>query len=732
MGPLLDLLDTIRLLLAVGVTVYAFLTYRKLRGGTVGKPYAILTTCGLVGLCAAVADSLGSDIAHDLLGITFYLLLFVGFMFLYKSDELTQSLGRLRILMNALPAFISYINPDQRYSFTNKLYATFFGQEISQLREPHVREVLGDQAYQKTRPHIEAALRGEQQSYEYELPHGKEIHHIKAAYVPDMEEGKVKGIFVLGVDITEQKLAENALRNSKERYRRLFEDSPISLWEEDFSAVKKHIIELQSKGILNFKEYFAKHPDEISKCAAMVKVLDANRATLKLYGAKDVKDFVDGLSTVITEESTKIFGEELTALAEGKTSFTSEISNLTLRGETKHVSVICTVVPGYEDTLAKVLVSTVDLTGQEKLEQELRSAKERLEYVIESSPAVIYLAKPLPDLSDYYSVYHSVNTVSLSGFESEEFLGEKGAGLWASRVHPDDLAAYRAATPEFWIKGHGTYEYRLLHKDGTYRWIREEANVIRDSSGNVRDIIGYWTDVTDRKRMEEELLKENRLAAIGETAAMVGHDLRNPLQAMLTGLYLLQKLTASSRDEDRKEALAMIKDLDEQVLYMNKIVSDLQNYSGAVAPEPTQVDLNELLKGALSTVKFPLNVETALSVEGSRVFLDPMLTKRVIINLVTNAIQAMPDGGKVTITGVRDPTSLSMKVQDTGVGIAREDLERIFAPFFTKKAKGQGLGLAVCKRLVEAQDGTITAASELGHGTTFTVTIPMTKDSEAN
>jgi len=564
----MDLLGAIRFLLAVGVTVYAFLTYQKLKGGTVGKPYAVLTACGLVGVCSATADFLGLDTAHDLLGIIFYVLLFVGFMFLYKSDKLMQSLDRLRILMNSLPAFISYIGPQQRYAFANKLYTTFFGQKISQFREPHVREILGDQAYQKTRPHIEAALRGEQQSYEYELPHGSKIHHIKAAYVPDMEDGKVKGIFVFGIDITEQK----------------------------------------------------------------------------------------------------------------------------------------------------------------KLEQDLLSANKRLEHIIKWNPAVLYIGKAPKDIP----TYHSKTTVSITGFEPEELVGEKGDALWESRVHPDDLAPYLAATADFLKVGHRVGEYRFLHKNGTYRWIRDEANVTRDSKGNVQDIVGYWTDVTDRKRMDEELLKSNRLAAIGETAAMVGHDLRNPLQAMTSSLYLTKKLIESPKIEDRIQAVELVTDLNRQIQYMNKIVSDLQNYARPVSVEPVETNLKELIEDALSKIAVPENIQTNLTVKGApTATTDPVLMRRVIVNLVTNAIQAMPDGGRVTVSYDRTPDAFSVIVQDTGVGIAPEDIPNLFTPFFTKKAKGQGLGLAVCRRLVEAQRGTITVESKLGQGSTFRVTMPMLKALEA-
>ena len=116
-----------------------------------------------------------------------------------------------------------------------------------------------------------------------------------------------------------------------------------------------------------------------------------------------------------------------------------------------------------------------------------------------------------------------------------------------------------------------------------------------------------------------------------------------------------------------------------------------------------------------------MNVEDGLS----NVKLDPALFRRVLTNLILNAIQAMPKGGRLAITGLKHQDSLTVRVQDTGVGIAKENLEKVFTPFFTTKAQGQGLGLAVCRRLTEAQGGTIDVTSQLGEGSTFSLKIPI-------
>jgi signal transduction histidine kinase len=138
-----------------------------------------------------------------------------------------------------------------------------------------------------------------------------------------------------------------------------------------------------------------------------------------------------------------------------------------------------------------------------------------------------------------------------------------------------------------------------------------------------------------------------------------------------------------------------------------------------------------LVSEAISNAHVPGNVETHVTVpeDLTSVMVDRTLLQRVLANLIMNAVQAMPKGGNVTVATHKEQESLTMTVEDTGEGIARENIDKIFNPFFTTKAKGQGLGLAVCKRLVEAQNGTISVKSEVGKGSTFTVTIPTKRSS---
>jgi PAS domain S-box-containing protein len=314
------------------------------------------------------------------------------------------------------------------------------------------------------------------------------------------------------------------------------------------------------------------------------------------------------------------------------------------------------------------------------------------------------------------------------GFEPRQFIGHPE--FWDARVHPDDLRRYPMEVPELWKKGQYTFEYRFLHKDESYRWIHEEAKVIRDADGKPVEVMGYWTDVTERKRLEAQLIESQRLASIGEATAMVGHDLRNPLQAITTSLYLGRKGYESLPPEYAKAAeecglVRWLSLVEGEIEYMDKIVSDLQDYAVPLKPDLSQVNIAQLLKDTVSKTQIPSNVNLSVHVEeGLQLMIDRGLMKRIFRNLITNAVQAMPEGGELTIDASKSDKEALVSFHDTGVGIPQEDFSKLFNPFFTTKAKGQGLGLAVCKRLVEAHGGEITVESKLGEGTTFTVTLP--------
>lgn len=211
---------------------------------------------------------------------------------------------------------------------------------------------------------------------------------------PTNEDKKMIALIASAIAIEEERLGAGcALKESDTRYISLFEDSPISLWEEDFSRVKAKIDLLKEEGVENFRAYFAEHPEAVAECVCLIRVIDINRTTLKFYGAKTKKEFHQGISSLFVEDSYKAAFEQLVSIAEGKTNFECETVNQTFLGEIKHIHLKWSVVPDYEDTYSKVFVSIMDITNRVKAEQERESinkelarANERLKKLIIRDP----------------------------------------------------------------------------------------------------------------------------------------------------------------------------------------------------------------------------------------------------------------------------------------------------------------------------------------------------------
>jgi PAS domain S-box-containing protein len=225
------------------------------------------------------------------------------------------------------------------------------------------------------------------------------------------------------------------------------------------------------------------------------------------------------------------------------------------------------------------------------------------------------------------------------------------------------------------------------------------------------------------RKSQEELLKAQRLAVIGELAGMVGHDLRNPLTSIAGAQYYLKKRLSLEANDKIRDMLDLI---ERNIAYSNKIINDLLDYSREIELEISEATPKSLVKEALMLLEIPRNVQV-LDLTGNKpkIRVDVEKVRRVFVNLIRNAVEAMPKGGKITIKSRAEGENLEMTFSDTGIGMSKATLEKLWTPLFTTKAKGMGFGLAICKRFVEAHGGSISVKSALGEGTTFTVTIPI-------
>jgi len=425
------------------------------------------------------------------------------------------------------------------------------------------------------------------------------------------EKGYLEGV---ATDITHLKEVEEALQESTKRYQSMFEDSPISLWQEDFSEMMAYLNDLQNAGVKDLRAYFAAHPETVAHCADLVKIIDVNKATLEMYEAESKEELFQGLVHIFTEESYAVFQEEIIALAEGRNVFESETVNQTLKGKKMHILLKLSVIPGFGPTCRQCLLSILDITKRKQAEEE-------------------------------------------------------------------------------------------------------------------------------KRQLESQLIHVQKMEAIGTLAGGIAHDFNNILSALMgyteltlddipegteAQANLLQVLRASER----------ARDLVKQILTFSR--QDKQER------KPVQVSLiiKEALKFLRASLPTTIDIRQNLASISGKILADPTQIHQVLVNLCTNAAQAMQEkGGVLAVSldevdlGPGDPDLgpdllpgpyLRLTVSDTGQGMTPEVMARIFEPFFTTKepSEGTGMGLAVVHGIVKSHGGEIKVFSEPGKGTTFQVFFP--------
>ena len=269
----------------------------------------------------------------------------------------------------------------------------------------------------------------------------------------------------------------------------------------------------------------------------------------------------------------------------------------------------------------------------------------------------------------------------------------------------------------------------LIARDGSEIPIDDSGAPINDESGNPIGVVLVFHDITERKKAEEAekqalMARQEKLAMLGQLAGGVGHELRNPLGAIKNAVYFL-KMVLEEPEKDIKEALDV---LDKEVEISESIINSLLGFARPKAPLLQKADINHIIQEVFSRLKVPENVDVVKNLDETlpSILVDPDQLTHVFGNILLNAIQAMGEGGQLIIkTEVLDPGWITISISDTGTGISKGNLKKLFEPLYTTKAKGIGLGLAISKIIVEGHEGEINVQSKIGKGSTFMVRLPI-------
>lgn len=466
----------------------------------------------------------------------------------------------------------------------------------------------------------------------------------------------------------------------------------------------------------------------------------ANKRAEELLGYSTEELEGRSFRDIVTEPSIKNAKEKLEKLLAGKKIREYERNINTKDGRTVPVEVSLSVIKDEKDESLYIQSIVRDITERMGMERKLRKSEEKYRTLVENLNVGVYRVSPDED-GHFIEVNESF--AKILGYDiKEDILKLKVVDMYAN---PQDRKKFR---DEVFSWGYVKEKELVLRgKDGTLMIASDTATCVYDDDGNPLYIDGILEDITERKKAEktlkaysarlerevaertkelrdaqEELIRKGKLAVLGQLAGIVGHELRNPLGVIGNSTYFL-RMKLEGADDIVKKHLGII---DLNVERASMIIEELLGFSRARKLQHVPTNINTLLRDALTSLRIPGTIQVTCDLDETMplALVDSERMRRVFINLITNAVQAMPEGGTLTLKTFYNG-DINIAVQDTGQGIPEEHVTRIFEPLFTTKARGIGLGLVIAKNIIENHNGTITVESEVGEGTLCMVKLPL-------
>ena len=592
------------------------------------------------------------------------------------DDALRESEERYRAFVNSTSDLAFVKNEDFRYVLVNRAHQDFFGMPEDRIVGKTDFELMPRDAAEACRRSDERAIL-EQGVVVTEERTGGRIYETRK-FPLRLRDGKV-GVGGIIRDITDRELAAESLRRSEEQYHSLFNGA--------------------NDAIVVFEP-------------GSETILDANPKACELYGyGRD--ELVGSSLKRLTLDVAR--GERLIAdLVQDKTANELETVHLRRDGTAVQLQIKGSVV----DYGGKTAVLSIarDITQRKRGEEERR----RLATAIEQSAEAVVI-------TDTRGTIEYVNPAFewITGYPAAEVIGSKPNILKSGKQPPSFYA-------EMWtvISSGSVWTGRLTNrrKDGSLYQEEMSISPIRDENGEIINFVAVKRDVSSEMELQRQLAQAQKMEAMGRLAGGVAHDFNNVLQALITHVQLIR-----NRPKGRKSMESSIQEIEDLIGRGASLTRQLLIFSRRETVKPEHLDLNEQVREAgrmlQRLVKENIKLSIALAPQRLQVTADRGQLDQVLMNLVVNASDAMPDGGHLTIrTGSADPDRVWLSVSDTGTGIPDAIRESIFEPFFTTKApgKGTGLGLSVVNGIVAQHGGTVEVESEMGRGTTFRVSLPET------
>jgi PAS domain S-box-containing protein len=521
----------------------------------------------------------------------------------------------------------------------------------------------------------------------------KAFNEISVSLIRD-SEGKAIGFRGIARDVTERKKMEEALREREERYRTLLETMEEGYYEVDLKG----------------------------------RFIFFNDALRKMHGLP--KEEMLGMSNrqymdeEIAKKVYKIFNQVYKTGQPGK-MFEWEI----IRNDDEKAVVESSIylVRNAKGEPVGFRGITRDITERKQAEEALHKSEEKYRNILQNIEEGYYEV----DLAGNFTFFND-SMCQIFGYPRDELMGMNDRQY----TDPENAKKLFQAFNRVYKTGEPTkgFDWEIIRKDGTERYIEASVSLRKDSSGKPIGFRGIVRDITEKKRMEEQLLQAEKLRAVGEMASGVAHDFNNALAAILGNTQLL---LYTIHDEELKETLKIIEKVAKD---SSQTVRRLQDFTRKrVHQELLKVDINSIIKDSIEITKpkwkdeaqsrgicieMVPNLEEVPYVSGNASEL-----REVVTNMIFNAMEAMPEGGKIEIRTFKKRRDVSIQISDTGIGIAEEAKKKIFEPFFTTKPfTNTGLGLSMSYGIVKRFGGEIEVESEVGRGTTFTIMLPIREE----